>query len=116
MTGRFDADVHKSSVIPAPFRRRFFEPTEPPLDRPIGPRFLIRPPQNVRPPPPEPLIGPDGQEYFRISDAKTLIELELHRTEAEVHDEYVKRLAAFLAEVWHDRAAETPDAQLSYIW
>jgi hypothetical protein len=119
MASRFDANVQKSAVIPAPFRRRLFEPAEPPLDRPMPSRFLIRPAGNAPPPPREPFIGPEGQEYFRLSHVKILIELELQKTEAEVHEEYVKRLAAFLAEAWQDKA-EAAEAEahapLSYIW
>jgi hypothetical protein len=79
---------------------------EPPLNKPIIARYLIPPPPNAGPEPSKPIIGPGGEEYFRLSDIRAQIEVELRKEEEKVHETFMKRLTAYLAESWDHKLAE----------
>ena len=121
----FDPNVQKTPIIPAPFRREMFEPIELPLNKPIVASYLIPKPETEYTEPIEPVIGSDGQEYFRISDVKRELEHEVKKLEEEVHEEFMKKLTDYLAECWERNVSEgepdirrtqEPPEGTSYIW
>jgi hypothetical protein len=104
MTGQFDPNISKTPVFSAPFRRKFFEPADPPFNRSFAPRLLIAPPAEVPSGPPDPVVAPEGQEYYRLSDVKAMIDADLRAQDEQIHDGFVKQLTDFLAERWESSA------------
>jgi hypothetical protein len=96
MSDHFDPNVSKVTVFSAAFRRKFFEPSEPPFGRPFAPKLLIPSPPNIPRDSPEPFVSSDGREYFRLSDVKALLEADLQSVEAEVHANFLKELSDYI--------------------
>ena len=105
----FEKDIHKCPTFPAPLRERLFQPREPPLTRPIVPRFLIPRRSTDHAAPPKPVIGPDGKEYFRLSDVKMQLEREMRQAEQGIRDEFVRKLTAYLSERLQPGATDEDD-------
>jgi hypothetical protein len=109
MTFNFDPAIQKSPVISAPFRRKLFEPVDSPLAYRAGFACPIARPTPSQERPVEPIIGPNGNEYFRISDVKQQIETEVREIEGEVHSDFMRQLTAYLAEQWGRDLLEAED-------
>ena len=110
MMCEFEKDIHKCPTFPAPLRERLFQPREPPLTRPIVPRFLIPRRATDRAAPPKPVIGPDGKEYFRLSDVKIQVEREMREAEQGIRDEFVRKLTAYLSARLQPGATDEDDS------
>jgi hypothetical protein len=108
--GDFDPNVTKTVVFSTPFRRKLFEPVEPPFNRPFGQKFLIPPPSPLIPQKTliVPTVSPTGKTVFRISDVKAHLERALIARDATIHSDFVKQLTDYLSECWQERADAPP--------
>lgn len=94
----FEQDIPKCPTFPAPLRRRLLEPREPHLSRPIVTSALFGKRKSDYPIPPVPVVGPDGKEYFRLSDVKAQIEHEIRQAEQEVREGFIQKVTTYLTE------------------
>jgi hypothetical protein len=102
----FDPNIQKIPVVSAPFRRSLYEPVEPAISRPFAARIPFSTPQHQPEPQCEPVIGPDGLEYFPLSFASQQIADAVRVIEDEVHDEFLRKLTVFLTEQWDRELVE----------
>lgn len=98
--------LQKRQVISQPFRRNLFEPYEPPILYQTPIPHINKPKQNHSF---SPVIGPNGVEYIRISDAKEVIMNMLHEKEHEIRESFVKQLTAELAVSWNRHMRQEED-------
>ncbi|OHS96552.1 hypothetical protein TRFO_37294 [Tritrichomonas foetus] len=104
----YNPNLQKSPIIPSPFRRQLFEPCEQGLCHPIVNRSLIPPPKNDFSSDPVPIIAANGEELFRLSDVKKIIEAELLQAEEEVRESFMKDLTAELAIALNQQIPDGP--------
>jgi hypothetical protein len=109
MRGGFDPQVCKATVFSTPFRRKLFEPVEPPFGRSFAPRLLMASPNLPARGPPLPITGADGEERVRVSDVKAQLEEELQAIEAEVHGEFLAQLTEYLSQHRREQEGAPPD-------
>jgi hypothetical protein len=121
MDRAFDPNVTKTVVFSAPFRRKFFEPAEPPFTRSFAPRLLIPPPTGLFQTNPSliPIIGPSGKKSFRVSEVRAHLQASLMRCDEKIHGDFVKQLSDYLSERWRERDGAPPadaDADLPSVY
>jgi hypothetical protein len=105
----FDPEVCKATVFSTPFRRKLFEPVEPPFGRSFAPRLLMATHTPASRGPPLPITGTDGEERLRVSDVKAQLEEELDAMEAEVHREFLAQLTEYPSQRRREQAGAPPD-------
>lgn len=81
--------LHKTPSIAAPFRRQLFEPYDQIIYNPVTHANLR--PQNISShQEPTPIIDEQGNELYRLSDVRKMIEEDIMKKEEEIQKEFSK--------------------------